>query len=246
MIEAGSETTSAGLNSCMRYLAAYPDAQRKAHAELDRVIGSSRLPTFDDEEQLPYIRAMAKEVLRLRPANNIGTPHFTTADVVYKDFFIPAGTAVALQGYALNYDPTRFPDPEAFNPDRYLGHPLKAGAYTAHPDANARDHFSFGAGRRICPGMHLAENSMYIVLSRLLAAFEIRPELGPDGKEVDIDTSDDAYEDGSNTVPKPCKLRFLPRSEEARRLIVAEWKEAEANGYMLGNIRVGVDGVLSA
>lgn len=67
MIEAGSETTSSALNSCVRYLAAYPEAQAKAYAEVHRVIGECRIPSFEDEQDLPYIRACVKEVLRIRP-----------------------------------------------------------------------------------------------------------------------------------------------------------------------------------
>lgn len=67
MIEAGSETTSSALNSCIKYFAAYPEAQAKAYAEVRRVVGENRMPTFADERDLPYIRACVKEVLRIRP-----------------------------------------------------------------------------------------------------------------------------------------------------------------------------------
>jgi cytochrome P450 len=60
MIEAGSETTSQGLNNCLVGLLSNPDAVKKAHEELDRVIGTDRTPTFDDEKNLPYIRAIIK------------------------------------------------------------------------------------------------------------------------------------------------------------------------------------------
>jgi len=69
MIEAGSETTSSALNSCVKYFAAYPEAQARAYAEIQRVVGESRFPSFDDEVNLPYIRACVKEILRIRPVN---------------------------------------------------------------------------------------------------------------------------------------------------------------------------------
>jgi len=62
MIEAGSETTSQALNNCMVGLLSNPDAVKKAHEELDRVIGNDRTPTFDDEKDLLYIRAIVKVV----------------------------------------------------------------------------------------------------------------------------------------------------------------------------------------
>ncbi|EXJ86779.1 hypothetical protein A1O3_03733 [Capronia epimyces CBS 606.96] len=241
MIEAGSETTSSALNSAVLYLAAYPEVQARAHAEFSRTIGDHRSPTFDDEPSLPYIRAMVKEILRLRPVTNIGTPHFTTADVVYKDYLIPKGTVVAVNQYALHYDPRRYDRPDDFIPDRYLHHPLKAGAYAAHPDPLQRDHFGFGAGRRICPGMHLAENSLFITLAKILWAFHVKPCLRPDGGEEVLDVSDDAYENGANTLPKPFRVRFVPRNKVVEATLVREWSQAEAEGYYLGNVKVKDD-----
>ncbi|KAJ5751753.1 hypothetical protein N7520_008670 [Penicillium odoratum] len=154
MIEAGSDTTSAALNSCVKYFAAYLEAQAKAYAEVQKVVDEDRFPSFEDEDNLPYIRACVKEILRIRPITNIGAPHYTTADVIYKDYFIPAGTVVTMNHYALHYDPNRWESPDDFIPDRYLDYPLKAGVYTASPDPEQQIHFDFGAGRRICPGMH--------------------------------------------------------------------------------------------
>lgn len=67
MIEAGSETTSSAINSCVKHLAAFPEAQAKAYAEVVKVVGECRSPTFEDEDSPPYIRACVKEILRIRP-----------------------------------------------------------------------------------------------------------------------------------------------------------------------------------
>jgi len=246
MIEAGSETTSSTLNSCIKYLAASPAAQARANEELSSVVGNYRSPTFDDEEHLPYLRAMVKEILRLRPTTNIGIPHYTTVDVIYKDYFIPKGTVVDIHQYALHLDPSRYEDAEAFKPERYLNHPLKAGAYAGLPDPYERDHFSFGAGRRICPGMHLAESSLYITLAKILWAFEIRPSIGPDGKEEVLDVSDAAYEDGTSTLPKQFKARFFPRSAEREEVLRREWTTAQKEGYYLGNVKVDAVGMVTS
>ncbi|KAF3387022.1 Cytochrome P450 monooxygenase yanC [Penicillium rolfsii] len=242
MIEAGSETTSSALNSCVKYFAAYPDAQAKAYAEINRVIGENRIPTFEDEPNLPYIRACVKEILRIRPVS-IGSPHYTTADIVYKDYFIPANTVVSINQYGLHFDPTRYQNPDDFIPDRYLNHNLKAGAYAAHPDPYERDHFDFGAGRRICPGLHLAENSLFITIACLIWAFEILPPI-ENGKINPVDVSDAAYESGVNTLPKPSKLRFVPRSSTVQSTLTAEWTRAKSEGYMLGSIKVNAEGMV--
>lgn len=80
------------------------------------------------------------------PILSLGPVHYTDADVKYKDYWIPKNTAVVLNQAVIHYDPARFQDPEEFRPERMLEYPLKAGAYAAKADANARDHFPFGAG----------------------------------------------------------------------------------------------------
>jgi cytochrome P450 len=69
---AGADTTAATLNSFVLAITVFPDALAGAHEELDRVVGPNRLPTFDDEDKLPYIRAMVKETLRWRPVAVLG------------------------------------------------------------------------------------------------------------------------------------------------------------------------------
>ncbi|KAJ4371987.1 hypothetical protein N0V83_003760 [Neocucurbitaria cava] len=243
MIEAGSETTSAALNTAILYLSANPDVRRKAHEEMDRVIGSSRSPSFADEPDLPYIRAIVKETLRLRPVTNIGTPHYTTAPITYKGIYIPANSVVSLEQYPIHYDATLFPEPKRFNPDRYLPYPHGSGHYAAGP-ASARDHWSFGAGRRICSGLHLAENSMFIVLAKLLWAFDILPPIGDDGEEVVVDISDEAFDaEGSTTMAKPYSVRWKVRNEKIGETVEREAREARRDGYVLRGVKVGEEGV---
>lgn len=158
---------------------------------------------------------------------------------------IPKGTVIALHQYALQLDPTRYEDPEAFKPERYLNHPLKAGAYASQPDPYARDHFNFGAGRRICPGMHLAENSLYITLSKILWAFYIKPPLRATGTLQEMDLSDEAYEPGANTLPKQFKARFISRNSQVEKVVRDEWSLAKKEGFCLGAIKVDVNGVIT-
>ncbi|KAF2027348.1 putative O-methylsterigmatocystin oxidoreductase [Setomelanomma holmii] len=244
MIEAGSETTSSALNSAIKYLAKFPEAQRQAHAELDRIIGDNRIPTFDDEDALQFIRATVKEVLRIRPVTKIGSPHYTTADVVYKGYVIPKNTIVSLCQYTIHFDTKKWRSPETFDPSRYLSYPLKAGAYAAAANPNERDHFDFGAGRRICPGMHLAENSLFITIACILWLLEIKPPIDENGVEGEVDVSDEAYEEGVNTLPKPYKIRFVPRSEKRVHVLRESWDEAQKNGFHLGGVQVDVNGVV--
>ena len=123
MIEAGSETTSATLNSAILHLIANPACIQRAHEELERVIPPGRGPTFDDEPRLPYIRSIVKETLRLKPVAAVGSPHCTTEDIVYKDMWIPEGTIITIFQWAIHADPTKWEHPEKFMPERYLDVP---------------------------------------------------------------------------------------------------------------------------
>ena len=73
-------------------MATHPEVQRKAQAELDRVVGLGHLPTFEDRYQLPYVDAIYREILRLRPPLSMCVAHISTEDDEYKGYYIPKGT----------------------------------------------------------------------------------------------------------------------------------------------------------
>ena len=72
----------------------YPDAQRKAQKELDKVVGRNRLPSLDDRESLHYVSALIKEVLRFYPVAPFGVPHRLIADDEYRGMHLPSGSIV--------------------------------------------------------------------------------------------------------------------------------------------------------
>lgn len=229
MIEAGSESTSSTLLSCLKFMAASPSIQRRAHAEISNAAGEMNFPNFSHRQSCPYIHACIRETLRLRPSTNNGSPHYTSTDTTYKDFFIPKGTVVSVNQYAIFSNPTLFANPERFHPERFLdgenSDENPEGSRTRAFDGV--DRYVWGAGRRVCPGIQLAENSLFITLANVLWAFDIRPELDADKTEVAVDLSDDAYEPGRVTVPKLFKLRFIPRSKEIEDLVMSEGKKAK-------------------
>ncbi len=75
-------------------MALYPEAQRKAQAELDAIIGPDRLPEFADQDSLPYIHAIVKECLRWQNVFTLGLPHRLMEDDEYKGYYIPKGSIV--------------------------------------------------------------------------------------------------------------------------------------------------------
>ena len=84
--------------------------QRRAHEELDQVIGRLTWPSAEDEKQLPYIRAIIKEVQRVRPAFLVPAPHTSTEDFVYEGHYIPKGTGLVLNLCTLHRDEERYPN----------------------------------------------------------------------------------------------------------------------------------------
>jgi cytochrome P450 len=243
LVEAGFETTAATLNSLVLQLAANPRVQEEAQKELMHVVGPDRLPTFEDLQNLPYVRACVKEMLRMNPILAPGIRQFTTEDVRYKQHIIPKGTVLLANTAFLHFDPSRYEKPFEFMPERYLDHPLYSSEYAAMSDPYKRDHFTFSMGRRTCPGARLAENSLGIALAGILWGFEIRPPL-VNGQEAKVDASDNAYPDAGFTLPKPFAARFVTRDERRRQVMEKQWEIAQNEGYELRGISVGVDGVV--
>ena len=120
-----------------------PEVMKKAQDELDLVIGKERLPEFSDRDNLPYIDAVVKEVLRWNPPLPISVPNRVTQDDgTYRGYSIPAGATVIENVWAICRDPSIYADPEAFNPDRFL----KDGEID--PQVFNPEDRVFGAGRR--------------------------------------------------------------------------------------------------
>jgi cytochrome P450 len=94
LFEAGAGTTTAAMLSFCHAMCHYPDWQGQLQTEVDKVAGSSRMPTLEDMSSLPTVRAVTNEVLRWRPVTAGGLPHELTKDDVYDGLFLPAGTNI--------------------------------------------------------------------------------------------------------------------------------------------------------
>ena len=92
-VDANPQTIST-LQSFFLAMSLNPDVQRKAQAELDAVVGPHRLPEYDDEESLRYMRALAKECLRWRSVVPLPVPHRSIEDDEYRGYFIPQGSII--------------------------------------------------------------------------------------------------------------------------------------------------------
>ncbi|KAI0265316.1 cytochrome P450 [Gloeopeniophorella convolvens] len=180
----GADTSVAALTSFFLAALLHPDVQKKAQAEIDAATARERLPAFEDRSRLPYVDAICKEVQRWRPVAPLSLPHALKYDDVYEGFFIPKGAVVLANSWSMLHDEATYPDHDAFKPERFL-----------QPDGTLRDDpvlaAAFGYGRRICPGRHFADATLFITVASLLAMFDIKPKKDEEGREVQFDVAFD-------------------------------------------------------
>ncbi|KAF5026971.1 hypothetical protein F66182_1001 [Fusarium sp. NRRL 66182] len=230
LVEAGSESTSTVINAWIMICQIYPNVVAAAQEELDRVVGSERMPTYADEDNLPYIRAMVKEALRFWPITKPGMNHASTVDDWYDGHFIPKNSVIMLNWWAIHYDDNKWQAPDVFDPTRYLSDPYTSAESVNLSDGNLRDHFAYGAGRRICSGMHVAQNSLFINMARTLWAFNIKRAKDEKGVEIEPKI---ASQPGFLNVPVKFQALLEPRSKKHAEIVEREWREAKAQGIIL-------------
>ncbi|CUA74191.1 O-methylsterigmatocystin oxidoreductase [Rhizoctonia solani] len=207
VLDPGSDTTVSSLKTFVLAMLLFPECQAKAQGEIDRVIGSSRLPTFDDKDQLPYVNNLINEVMRWQPVTPLAVPHACTQDDVYRNYRIPKGAIVIGNVWSMSRNAEVYKNPEDFNPDRFL-------------DPQVPKIPAFGFGRRLCPGIHYAEASIFITVTSILAAYTITKAKDENGEEITPST--EGVAESVVYHPKPFKCVFTPRSEKHRELILAE------------------------
>ena len=164
---AGHETTALTLGYTLMLLGQYPDVERRVVAELDAVLGG-RLPTAEDSKALEYTERVIKEGMRLYP------PAWTTGREAAEDlevggYTIPKGAQILTSQWIVHRDARFFPNPEAFDPDRWEKDKTK--------DMPRYAYFPFGGGPRVCIGNHFAMMEAILVLAVVLQRyhFEVVP-----------------------------------------------------------------------
>ncbi|KAL1885084.1 hypothetical protein Plec18167_001741 [Paecilomyces lecythidis] len=226
LLEAGSDTTASIFLSFAVAMINFPEVQKKAQQEIDRVIGSDRLPTMADESNLQYIRGVVKESLRFLPSSILGiVPHATTNDDEYNGYKLPAKTGVMINVWALNNDPERYPNPRNFDPDRYKNDFLRAQESATLSDPYQRDHFTFGAGRRVCPGLNIAERSLFLGIAYMLSAFSFEHALDENGKPIPVST--EAVTQGIVCRPVPFQYKLVERDPAKTKMVLKAWDNAK-------------------
>ncbi|KAJ1307503.1 hypothetical protein OPQ81_001602 [Rhizoctonia solani] len=184
VLEGGSDIVAGVISTVILALLQDTWSQDRARQEIDGIYDEDTLPRWEDEQKMPFVRAIIKETLRWRPPLLTGVPHRLEQDDTYAGYFLPKDSRVICNIWAIHTNPERYEDPHTFNPDRFLGHKLSMANSMRQSNPFERDHFTFGAGRRSCPGVQLAEQGIFIGISRLLWAFEFSV---PPGTSVNAD-----------------------------------------------------------
>ncbi|KAI0712389.1 cytochrome P450 [Earliella scabrosa] len=206
----------AGQCICIMAMVSNPNAQRKAQAELDTVVGHNRLPEMEDRDDLPYVNAIVKEAMRWHTAVPLGIAHMSTADDEYQGYFIPKNTMVIANSWqvvlisSMLHDPETFPEPDQFIPERFL----KDGRLD--PDAKDPTSIAFGFGRRECPGTFLADATVFLFIASILHTFDISPPLDDSGKPIHVELRGS---DGLTSMIEDCRCMFKVRSLSAEELL---------------------------
>ncbi|KAF8993101.1 cytochrome P450, partial [Cyathus striatus] len=164
LLSASIDTTGSTLHFTLSFIADHPEIQSTAHTLLSTVCGTSP-PNFS-HKGLEYLRAIVKESTRMWPVSPTGMPRCTDKDDVYNGYFIPKGTTVLMNLRYVQLSETEFMDAGRFWPERWLTR--------GDRDLGLSDGVKpFGTGRRICPGIYVATDVMYMLLAHILWAFNV-------------------------------------------------------------------------
>ncbi|RVW42370.1 Valine N-monooxygenase 1 [Vitis vinifera] len=158
-----------------------PEIMQKAVEEIDRVVGKDRLVQESDIAQLKYVKACAREALRLHPMAPFNVPHVSMADAVVAGYFIPKGSHVLLSRVGLGRNPRVWEEPLKFKPERHMNDEV----------VDLAEHelrfISFSTGRRGCPGTALGTALTVTLLARLLQCFSW--SVPPNQDQIDLTES---------------------------------------------------------
>ncbi|CAG8549812.1 7846_t:CDS:2, partial [Funneliformis mosseae] len=190
----GTSTSITATRFLIAYLAQHQNVQRKVQEELDRVVGKGNLATTNHLDDLQYLQATFKEVLRLNPPFVSVLPHASTEDDIYKGYFIPKDSTILVNLMGISRSPEFFSDPDAFIPERHLD---EIGILRKYDLCD----ITFGKGRRMCIGRDLAERNILVIISSILTLFNIECEIDDKtGKKIEIDL--EPIENGFEFIPK--------------------------------------------
>ncbi|KAI0299732.1 cytochrome P450 [Multifurca ochricompacta] len=188
----------------------FAEVQRKAQAEIDRVIGNDRLPCLADRDNLHYVSALQDEIYRWRPITPVGVPHKTTAADTCGGYYIPKGSIILPNIWHMLHDPAVYSNPDSFSPERFLATDDK------HPEQDPRACLLFGLATDLHIGSLFADATVWLTIATALAVFRIS-KVVEGGVEV---TPDGKYISAFISHPEKFRCDIKPRSAWAEALIL--------------------------
>jgi cytochrome P450 len=173
IFQAGHETTATALSWWGGLMARHPEAQQRARAEVQALLGSghqARDPAPADLARLPWLSATLKEAMRLYPPIAALMTRRNTREITVAGYRVPAGRLIRITPWVLHRDPRWFPQPEAWLPERWLD-----GSADAAPRGA---YMPFGTGPRVCLGQHFALMEMTLIAAMTLQGLSLHADPG--------------------------------------------------------------------
>ncbi|KAI3463910.1 hypothetical protein Pfo_020573 [Paulownia fortunei] len=166
---AGTDTTSSTVEWAIAELIRNPKILAQAQQELDSVVGKDRLVTESDLTKLTFLQAIIKENFRLHPSTPLSVPRIAHESCEINGYFIPKGSTLLVNIWAIARDPNVWADPLEFLPERFL---MGGERHNADVRGNDFELIPFGAGRRICAGIGLGIRMVQLLTATLIHAFD--------------------------------------------------------------------------
>ncbi|KAM7505009.1 hypothetical protein LguiB_003913 [Lonicera macranthoides] len=199
LILAGADTTAITMTWALSLLLNHDKVLKRAQEELDTQVGKERLVEESDIKNLVYFQAIVKETMRLYPAGPLSVPREAMEDCYVGGYHVPKGTRLLVNIWKLHRDPSTWTDSLEFQPERFL---------TSHTHVDVRgrqfEFIPFSSGRRACPGITAAMQTIQLTLARLLQSFSVAT---PSNAPVDMG------EGSGLSMPKidPLEVVLTPR-----------------------------------
>uniref|UniRef100_A0A8D2DM92 Unspecific monooxygenase n=1 Tax=Sciurus vulgaris TaxID=55149 RepID=A0A8D2DM92_SCIVU len=204
---AGTETSSTTLRYALLLLLKHPEVLEEVQAEIDRVIGSKRLPALEDRAKMPYTDAVIHEIQRYSDLTPIGIPHSVIQDTNFRGYHLPQSHLTNGHMDLLNLIPSQNTTPDTFYPGHFLD---------AKGNFRKREAFiPFSMGKRICLGESLARSELFLFLTSMLQSFSLGCPKAPE----DIDLT--PLVNGLGKLPPVFQLCFLPRHREKEEMQIS-------------------------
>ncbi|CAA3001091.1 flavonoid 3'-monooxygenase [Olea europaea var. sylvestris] len=184
LFSAGTDTSSSTVEWAIAELLRHPEILARAQEELDLVVGKDRLVAEADLPQLTFLQAIIKEIFRLHPSTPLSLPRMASENCEINGYFIPKGSTLLVNVWAIARDPNVWADPLEFRPERFL-----PGGEKPNVDVRGNDFevIPFGAGRRICAGLSLGLRMVQLMTATLIHAFDFELPNGISARELDME-----------------------------------------------------------